>query len=186
MRRLVTRASDGSQVPLTVLIRKGHKLDGSAPLCNYGYGSYGPTVEAEFPAIAIAAVDQGCSYAIGHVLSGAERSSAWAHAVARRGERKTFSDFITCVEYLIARALHAQGPHRRLRFLVRRADDGMDAVYIMRPDLWAGTIARVPFLDVQTTLEHFEDRPLGTTSFLHWGDPRIPEDHAYMAQVFAP
>ncbi len=179
VRRLVAPAEDGAQIPITVLMRKGQKLDGSAPLYQYGYGSYGSTVDAEFSASAIAAVEQGWIYVIAHVRGGAERGSAWTRAVLKRGKKKTFTDFITCAEYLIA-----QGYTRKGRIVAHGFSAGglmMGAVYTMRPDLWAGVIARVPFLDVLTTLEHFEDRPLGTTSFVHWGDPRVPEDHAYMA-----
>ena len=57
----------------------------------------------------------------------------------------------------------------------------MGAFYTMRPDLWAGVIAQMPFLDVLTTIEHFDIHPLGMTPFPIWGDPRVPEDHAYMA-----
>jgi oligopeptidase B len=179
VRRLVAPAADGALIPITVLMRKGQKLDGSAPLYQYGYGAYAETVNAEFSAAAIAAVDHGWIYAIAHVRGGAERGSAWARAVLKHGKKTTFTDFITCAEYLIA------GGYTRPRRIVAHGFSAggllMGAVYTMRPDLWAGVIARVPFLDVLTTLEHFDERPLGTTSFVHWGDPRVPEDHAYMA-----
>jgi oligopeptidase B len=179
VRRLVAPADDGAQVPITVLMRKGQKLDGSAPLYQYGYGAYGDTVNAEFSAAAIAAVDQGWIYVLAHVRGGAERGSAWTRAAQKHGKKKSFTDFITCAEYLIA-----QGYTRKGRIVAHGFSAGglmMGAVYTMRPDLWAGVIARVPFLDVLSTLESFEERPLGTSSFVHWGDPRIPEDHAYMA-----
>ncbi|MBB3224941.1 prolyl oligopeptidase family serine peptidase [Pseudoduganella umbonata] len=179
VRRLNARADDGALVPITVLMRKGQKLDGSAPLFQYGYGSYGATVDADFSPAAIALVEQGWIYAIAHVRGGAERGTDWWRSVLKRGKRKTFTDFIACAEFLIA-----QGYTRRQRIVAHGYSAGgllMGAVYTMRPDLWAGVIAQVPFLDVLSTMEHFDIHPLGTTSFPFWGDPRIPEDHAYMA-----
>lgn len=179
VRRLVAAADDGAQIPITVLMRKGQKLDGSAPLYLYAYGSYGGTVDAEFSSAAIATVDQGWIYAIAHVRGGAERGTDWWRSVLRQGKKKTFTDFIACAEYLIARRYT-----RKQRIVAHGYSAGgllMGAIYTMRPDLWAGVIARVPFVDVLTTIEHYENHPLGTTSFPFWGDPRLPADHAYMA-----
>jgi oligopeptidase B len=179
VRRLVAKADDGALVPITVLMRKGQKLDGSAPLFLYGYGSYGATVDAEFSPAAIALVDQGWMYAIAHVRGGAERGTDWWRSVLKQGKKKTFTDFIAVAEYLIA-----QRYTRKQRIVAHGYSAGgllMGAIYTMRPDLWAGVIARVPFVDVLTTIEHYEVHPLGTTSFPFWGDPRVPEDHAYMA-----
>jgi oligopeptidase B len=179
VRRLVAPAADGAQVPVTVLMRKGQKLDGSAPLYLYAYGSYGGTVDADFSAAAVALVDQGWIYAIAHVRGGAERGTDWWRSVLKTGKKKTFTDFISCAEYLIAKRYTRKG-----RIVAHGYSAGgllMGAIYTMRPDLWAGVIARVPFVDVLTTIEHYENHPLGTTSFPFWGDPRVPEEHAYMA-----
>ena len=179
VRRLVAPGADGVLVPITVLMRKGQKLDGSAPLYLYAYGSYGGTVDAEFSSMAIAAVDQGWIYAIAHVRGGAERGTDWWRSVLKQGKKKTFTDFIDCAEYLIS-----QRYTRKQRIVAHGYSAGgllMGAIYTMRPDLWAGVIARVPFVDVLTTMEHYENHPLGTTSFPFWGDPRVPEEHAYIA-----
>jgi oligopeptidase B len=179
VRRLVAPAFDGAQVPITVLMKKGQKLDGSAPLYLYAYGSYGGTVDAEFSSSAITLVDQGWIYAIAHVRGGAERGTDWWRSVLKTGKKKTFTDFITCAEYLVKQRYTRSG-----RIVAHGYSAGgllMGAIYTMRPDLWAGVIARVPFVDVLTTIEHYENHPLGTTSFPFWGDPRVPEEHAYMA-----
>jgi oligopeptidase B len=179
VRRLVAPGEDGVRIPITVLMRKGQKLDGGAPLYLYGYGSYGGTVDAEFSSAAIAAVDQGWIYAIAHVRGGAERGTDWWRSVLKQGKKKTFTDFIACAEYLIAERYT-----RKQRIVAHGYSAGgllMGAIYTMRPDLWAGVIARVPFLDVLTTMEEYENHPLGTTSFPFWGDPHVPEEHAYMA-----
>ena len=179
VRRLVAAADDGAQIPITVLMRKGQKLDGSAPLFLYGYGSYGATVDADFSSSALAQVEQGWIYAIAHVRGGAERGSDWWRSVLKQGKKKTFTDFITCAEHLIA-----HGYTRKRRIVAHGFSAGgllMGAIYTMRPDLWAGVIARVPFLDVLTTMEHYDTHPLGTTSFPYWGDPHVPEEYAYMA-----
>lgn len=179
VRRLVAPADDGAQVPVTVLMRKGQKLDGSAPLYLYGYGSYGGTVDAEFSAAALALVEQGWIYAIAHVRGGAERGTDWWRSVLKTGKKKTFTDFITCAEFLVAKRYT-----RKARIVAHGYSAGgllMGAIYTMRPDLWAGVIARVPFVDVLTTIEHYDNHPLGMTSFPFWGDPRVPAEHAYMA-----
>jgi oligopeptidase B len=136
-------------------------------------------VDADFSSSALAQVEQGWIYAIAHVRGGAERGSDWWRSVLKQGKKKTFTDFITCAEHLIA-----HGYTRKQRIVAHGFSAGgllMGAIYTMRPDLWAGVIARVPFLDVLTTMEHYDTHPLGTTSFPYWGDPHVPEEYAYMA-----
>ncbi|MEW7848297.1 prolyl oligopeptidase family serine peptidase [Massilia aurea] len=179
VRRFSAKADDGAMVPVTVLMRKGQKLDGSAPLFLYGYGSYGVTIDAEFSSSAVALVDQGWIYATAHVRGGAERGTDWWRSVLKHGKKKTFTDFIASAEGLIAGGYTSKG-----RIVAHGYSAGgllMGAIYTMRPDLWAGVIAQMPFLDVLTTIEHFDIHPLGMTPFPIWGDPRVPEDHAYMA-----
>ncbi|MFT3762267.1 MAG: prolyl oligopeptidase family serine peptidase [Pseudoxanthomonas sp.] len=179
VRRIQARTDDGVDVPITVLMRAGQRLDGSAPLYLYGYGSYGISVQPEFDPAALALVDQGWVYAIAHVRGGAERGNRWWRSVLKHGKKKTFTDFIACAEHLIA-----QGYTRRQRIVIHGYSAGgllAGAVYAMRPDLWAGAIAQAPFVDALSTLEDFETHPLGTTALPIWGDPRVPEDLAYVA-----
>ena len=179
VKRLFARALDGEEIPLTVLMRKGAALDGRASLYLHGYGSYGYSVQAEFVPAAIALVDQGWIYAIAHVRGGAEKGTRWWRTVLKHGKKLTFTDFIASAEHLVDAGYTAKG-----RIVAHGLSAGgllMGAVYNMRPDLWGGVIAQVPFVDVLNTMDDFEDHPLGTSAIPVWGDPRVPEDYAYCA-----
>ncbi|MFT3763807.1 MAG: prolyl oligopeptidase family serine peptidase [Pseudoxanthomonas sp.] len=183
VRRLSARAADGEDVPLTVLMRRGAAQDGRAPLLLYGYGSYGASVEAKFEPSALALVERGWVYAIAHVRGGAEKGTHWWRSVLKQGKPTTFTDFIACAEHLVA-----QGYTAKRRMVARGMSAGgllVGAVYAMRPDLWAGAIAQVPFVDVLNTMERFDEHPLGTSALPIWGDPRVPEEYASM-QAWSP
>lgn len=177
--RITARASDGALIPITLLRSRASKRDSSSPLFLYGYGSYGASVHADFRPPALALVDEGWIYAIAHVRGGAERGTEWWRSVLRKGKKTTFTDFITCAEHLIAERYTASG-----RIVAHGYSAGgllMGAAYTMRPDLWAGVIAQVPFVDPLNTMDYFESHPLGTTALPIWGDPRIPDEYAYIA-----
>ena len=179
VRRIHARADDGSDVPVTVLMRKGAPLDGSSPLLLYGYGSYGASVEALFQPANIALVDRGWIHAIAHVRGGAEKGTDWWRSVLTRSKQTTFTDFIACAEHLVA---HGYSAKRRI--VARGMSAGgllVGAVYAMRPELWGGVVAEVPFVDPLNTMEQFDTHPLGAGALPIWGDPRVPEDHAAMA-----
>lgn len=174
--------ADGVRVPITLLRRKG-RHDPRAPLLLYGYGSYGFSAKAEFDASAIALVDQGWSYAIAHVRGGSEKGTLWWRSVLTTGKKKTFSDFIACAEYLIERRYTA-----KKRIVAHGFSAGgllMGAVFWMRPDLWAGLIARAPFVDPLNDMDGFESHPLGRSALPIWGDPRLPAEYEYM-RSYAP
>ena len=179
VRRLFARTEDGEDVPITVLMRKGMPLNGHAPLLLYGYGSYGSTVETLFSPGRIALVDVGWVYAIAHMRGGPEKGTNWWRSVLKHGKKKTFTDFIACAEHLIAHRYTE--PRRIVAHGLSAGGLLMGAVFTMRPDLWAGVIAQVPFVDVLNTMDDFETHPLGTTALPIWGDPRVPEDYAYCA-----
>lgn len=177
--RIVATATDGARIPITLLSAKGVARDGKAPLFLYGYGSYGATVDTVFRPAALAMVDQGWVWAIAHVRGGAERGNDWWRSVLRKGKRKTFTDFIACAEHLVAQRYTAKG-----RIVAHGYSAGgllMGAAYTMRPDLWAGVIAQVPFVDPLNSMDQYETHPLGTTALPIWGDPRIPDEYAYIA-----
>lgn len=179
VRRFDVHTDDGADVPVTVLMRAGQALDGSAPLYLHGYGSHGFPAEAKFEPAALALVEQGWVYAIAHVRGGAERGTRWWRQVLRTGKKKTFADFIACAE-----ALAADGYTARGRIVAHGLSAGgllMGAVYTMRPELWAGVIAPIAFVDALTSLEYYEEHPLGASTFPIWGDPRIPAEHDYVA-----
>jgi oligopeptidase B len=176
--RLSAPSSDDVMVPITVLMKKGTKLDGSAPLLMYGYGSYGDSVTASFSAPALALVDQGWIHVLAHVRGGAEKGTRWWRSVLKRGKKKTFVDFIACAEHLIQKRYTRPG-----QIAIHGLSAGgllIGAVYNMRPDLWGAAIAQVPFVDLLNTMED-ENHPLWFTALPIWGDPRIKADWEYMA-----
>ncbi|MBB6063513.1 prolyl oligopeptidase family serine peptidase [Pseudoxanthomonas broegbernensis] len=179
VRRFDVRADDGAQVPVTVVMRAGQALDGNAPLLLRGYGAYGHSAEAAFEPPVLALVDQGWVHAVAHVRGGAERGSRWWDAVRRTGKKKTFTDFIACAEHLADAGYTARG--RIVGFGLSAGGTLVGAAYTMRPELWAGMIAPVAFVDVLTSLEYYEDHPIGARGIPVWGDPADPAEHAYVA-----
>ena len=182
VQRLSAPTTDGVEVPITVLMRKDAKLDGSAPLFMYGYGSYGDFVTAGFSAPALALVERGWIHVLAHVRGGAEKGTRWWRSVLKHGKEKTFKDFIACAEHLIAKRYTRKG-----RIVIHGLSAGglmIGAVYNMRPDLWGGAVAQVPFVDLLNTMEDLS-HPLWFTALPIWGDPRIKADWEYMAS-YAP
>lgn len=176
--RLFARAKDGEIIPITVLMHKNTKRDGSAPLFQYGYGSYGASVEAVFSAPAISLVDRGWIHVLAHVRGGAEKGTRWWRSVLKTGKKKTFTDFIACAEHLIAKNYTRKG-----RIIAHSYSAGglmIGAALNMRPDLWGGAIAQVPFVDLLNTMED-TSHPLWYTALPIWGDPRKAKELAYMA-----
>lgn len=177
--RIEAVSPDGARVPITLLRAKGARRDGKAPLYLYGYGSYGATVPADFQPSAIALVDQGWTFAIAHIRGGAERGSDWWRSVLKTGKKKSFEDFTACAEHLIAERYTAKG-----RIVAQGFSAGglvMGAIAVQRPDLWAGVIGRMPFVDPLNELDMFESHPLGKTALPIWGDPRIRSEYDYIA-----
>lgn len=168
VRRLFARTADHQQVPITLLYRKGLALDGSAPMYVAGYGAFGIAFPADFNREVLSLVDRGFVYAIAHVRGGDEKGRRW-HADARGNNKpKTFSDFIAVVEHLIKLRYTSRGR------IVARGDSAgglmMGAVANMRPDLFAGIVARVPFVDVLNTLSD-DTLPQSESNVPEWGNP---------------
>ncbi|MFC7333032.1 S9 family peptidase [Rhodocista pekingensis] len=181
VRRLDAPAADGALVPVTVLMRKGTRLDGRSPLLLYGYGAYGISSEAEFSVPALALVEQGWIYAIAHVRGGSERGQGWLLDGRRFKKRNSFTDFIAVAETLIA-----QGYTARKRIVAYGLSAGgllMGGVLNLRPDLWGGAIAQVPFVDMLNTMSD-ADHPLVPAFRPDWGDPLAdPEAYDYIASI---
>ena len=178
-RRLFATAPDGAQVPITTLMRADTPLDGSAPLMLYGYGSYGMAMDASFSIRSLSLVDRGWIWATAHVRGGSEKG--WGWFLDGRGFHKvnTFTDFIACAEHL---ADHGYG--RRGRMIAYGGSAGgmlVGAVANMRPDLWAGIIAAVPFVDVLGTMSDIT-LPLTPPEWPEWGNPlEDPAAYDYIA-----
>jgi oligopeptidase B len=168
VRRLFVTTSDNESVPITLLYRKETARDGSAPLFLEGYGAYAFAFPVGFDTNILSLVDRGFVYAIAHVRGGIEKGERWRNAGRRENKPNTFSDFIAVAEYLIRERYTARGR------IVARGDSAggllMGAVANMRPDLFAGIVARVPFVDALNTMLD-ETLPLTATDFPEWGDP---------------
>ena len=179
-RRLWAQAPDGALVPITLLMKRGTPLDGSAPLLLYGYGAYGHALDADFSIRRLSLVDRGWVYAIAHVRGGAEKGRAWFFDGRKDKKPNSFIDFIACAETLIA-----AGYTRAGRIVAEGRSAGgllMGAIANLRPDLWAGVIAGVPFVDVLNTMSD-ASLPLTPPEWPEWGDPL--NDEAAYDQILA-
>jgi oligopeptidase B len=171
-------ASDGTQVPISVVYRKGTALDGTAPVLVYGYGSYGISMEPGFTANRVSLLDRGWIYAVAHIRGGQEMGRAWYEDGKLMNKRNTFTDFIAATEHLVA---HNYGARDRV-FAMGGSAGGllMGAVVNLRPELYRGVVAFVPFVDVVTTMLD-ESIPLTTNEYDEWGNPTAdPAAYAYM------
>ena len=167
VRRLFAPTAE-EQVPITVLHRKGLPIDGSAPLFLAAYGAYGDLFEANFDSNLFSLVDRGFVYAIAHVRGGIEKGKRWHDAGRRENKVNTFTDFIAVAEYLTKAGYGA--PRRIVALGDSAGGTLMGAVANMRPDLFAGIVARVPFVDVLNTLLD-PDLPMTAGELPEFGDP---------------
>lgn len=175
--RLWATAHDGTKVPISIVYKKGFKRDGSQPLLLYGYGSYGNSMNPSFSSARLSLLDRGFAFAIAHIRGGEEMGRQWYEDGKMFHKKNTFTDFIDCAEFLI------KNKYTNSKHLY--ADGGsaggllMGAVMNMRPDLWHGVIAAVPFVDVVTTMLD-ESIPLTTGEFDEWGNPKNKDSYFYM------
>ena len=166
--RLMATAPDGESIPISLVGRVGTTRDGTTPLLLYGYGAYGLSMDATFNSARLSLLDRGFVYAIAHVRGGQELGRRWYDDGRLGRKRNTFSDFIACAEHLVAERLTR--PDRLFAMGGSAGGMLMGAVFNMRPDLFAGVVAQVPFVDVVTTM--LDDTiPLTTGEYDEWGNP---------------
>ena len=148
--RLTATAPDGESIPISLVSRVGTACDGTNPLLLYGYGAYGISMDATFSSARLSLLDRGFVFAIAHVRGGQELGRRWYDDGRLGNKPNTFSDFIACADHLVAERFTS--PDRL--FAVGGSAGGMlvGAVLNMRPDLFAGAVAVVPFIDVVTTM----------------------------------
>ena len=175
--RLWAPARDGVQVPISLVYRNGVALDGSNPLLLYAYGSYGSSMESWFKPAVVSLLDRGFVYAIAHVRGGQELGRPWYEDGKLLHKKNTFTDFIDCGQYLVEEGYTA--PERLFAMGGSAGGLLMGAVSNMAPELFAGIIANVPWVDVVTTMLD-DDVPLTTAEFDEWGDPKQLEYYDYM------
>lgn len=167
-RRLHAKAADGAEVPISIVHRSTTPIDGTAPVFMMAYGAYGDSMDAEFDAVRLSLVDRGFVFAIAHVRGGEDKGKAWHAAGKHTHKRNTFTDFITCAEYLIA-----AGYTRRGRIVAQGESAGgmlMGAIANMAPDLFLAIVADVPFVDVLNTMLD-GSLPMTPSEWPEWGNP---------------
>jgi oligopeptidase B len=178
--RVWATARDGVKVPISVMMRKGTKLDGSAPMLLYAYGSYGISMTPNFSTNRLSLVDRGMIYAIAHIRGGAELGEKWRLEGRMFKKMNTFHDFIDSAKWLIANKYTSSG-----RLVIQGGSAGgllMGAVSNMSPDTFHAVIAQVPFVDVLNTMID-DTLPLTTEEWIEWGNPRDDKKAwDYMAQ----
>ena len=177
VQRLWVTASDGAQIPVSLLYKKGMLLDGSNPMLLEAYGAYGFDVDTRFSASLLSLVDRGFVYAIAHVRGGGEMGEAWAEAGKLMNKKNTFTDFIACAEELIQKKYTSP---KRLAITGESAGGMlMGAVVNMRPDLFQVVVALVPFVDVLSDMLD-PNLPLTVQEYGDWGNPEEKEAYDYI------
>ena len=175
--RVWATARDGTRVPVSLLYRRGVKRDGTAPLFQYAYGSYGISSDPGFSAGNLAMVDRGVVYAIAHIRGGQEMGRDWYDQGHLLGKKNSFNDFIDATRYLVAQKFAAPG-----RVAAMGGSAGgllMGGVANMAPKDYAVLVAQVPFVDVVTTMLD-ASIPLTTNEYDEWGNPADKRYYDYM------
>ncbi len=173
--RLWTTASDGTKIPLSLVYKKGSQKP--APLLLYGYASYGASVDPMFNANRLALLDNGVTYGVAHPRGGSDFGRHWYDEGKLLNKKNTFTDFIACAEYLIN-----QGFTTADKLAVMGVSAGgllMGAITTMRPELFKAVVAKVPFVDVVTTMLD-NSLPLVALEYDEWGNPNQEEFYHYM------
>ncbi len=175
--RVWATATDGAQIPISLVYQKGCAKDGNNPLVLYGYGSYGACMDATFSSPRLSLLDRGFVFAIAHIRGGEELGRHWYEDGKLLQKRNTFTDFITCAEHVIE---HGYTNPEKI-FAMGGSAGGLliGAVVNMRPDLFKGAVAQVPFVDVITTMLD-PNIPLTTGEYDEWGDPNDKKAYEYI------
>jgi len=175
--RLFATARDGVKVPVSIVYKKGFKKDGSQPLLQYAYGSYGYSTDPYFSAARLSLMNRGFAFAIAHIRGGQEMGRQWYEDGKLLKKMNTFNDFIDVSEFLIKEKWTSKD-----KLFANGGSAGgllMGAITNMRPDLYKGILAGVPFVDVVTTMLD-ETIPLTTGEWEEWGNPKDKVYYDYM------
>lgn len=176
-KRVWATADDGTKVPVSLLMRSDFEANGTAPLYQYAYGSYGSSSDPYFRSPILSLVNRGFVYAIAHVRGGQEMGRQWYEQGKLLNKKNTFTDFIDVTEYLVNEGY----AHPDKVFAMGGSAGGLliGAVANMAPELYRGMVAHVPFVDVVTTMLD-ESIPLTTNEFDEWGNPKQEKYYDYM------
>lgn len=175
--RLMVRARDGVKVPVSIVYKKGFEKNGKQPLLLYAYGSYGHSMDPYFSSARLSLLERGFAFAIAHIRGGEEMGRQWYDNGKMLKKKNTFYDFIDCAEFLIAE----QFTNPEKLFAMGGSAGGllMGVIYNMRPDLFKGVLAAVPFVDVVTTMLD-SSIPLTTFEYDEWGNPNHKAYYDYI------
>jgi oligopeptidase B len=175
--RVFVKARDGKEIPMTIVYKKGFKKDGTGPLLQYAYGSYGLSMDPTFSAARLSLLNRGFAYALCSIRGGQELGRQWFENGRMLHKKNSFTDFIDCSLYLV------KGKYTSTSKLFAQGGSAggllMGAVVNMRPDLYKGVIAAVPFVDVVTTMSD-ASIPLTTGEYDQWGNPAEKKYYDYM------
>jgi len=175
--RLYATSLDGTQIPISIVYKKGLKRDGDNPTLIYGYGAYGAAIDATFDANRISLLDRGFIFAIGHIRGGSDMGREWYESGRMLNKKNSFADFIACAEYLVREGFTSA---QKLAILGVSAGGLLVGTCVtMRPDLFKAAICKVPFLDVVTTMSD-PGIPLTALEYDQWGNPMEKEHYEYM------
>ncbi|MBW2960665.1 S9 family peptidase [Mesonia aestuariivivens] len=175
--RIWATAEDGTQVPISLVYKKGIQRDGSNPVLQYAYGSYGHTTDPSFSTSRLSLLDRGFIFAIAHIRGGEYLGRNWYESGKMLSKRNTFTDFIDCSKYLIEQKFTS--PKHLYAMGGSAGGMLMGGILNMAPQLYNGVIAAVPFVDVVTTM--LDDTiPLTTGEYDEWGNPNEKEYYEYM------
>jgi oligopeptidase B len=182
-RRIMAKATDGELVPISLLYHKDTALDGTSPVWLYGYGSYGISIPAAFNTNILSLADRGFIYAIAHIRGGKDKGYGWYKAGKMMTKKNTFEDFITAGRHLVAEGFTTQG-----NIVAQGGSAGgmlMGAVANMAPELFAGLIAEVPFVDVLNTMLD-DTLPLTPPEWNEWGNPIASKEAFEYMRAYSP
>lgn len=175
--RLWVTARDGTQVPVSLVYRNGYKKDGKGALLQYGYGSYGASMDPGFSGTVVSLLDRGMVYAIAHIRGGQEMGRDWYENGKLLHKKNTFSDFIDVTDALVKEGYAA--PDRVAAMGGSAGGLLMGAIANLAPDKYRALVSQVPFVDVVTTMLD-PSIPLTTNEYDEWGNPEKKEFYDYI------
>ncbi len=175
--RLWATARDGAKIPVSIVYRKGFEKTGKAALLQYGYGSYGMSMDPGFSVTTVSLLDRGMAYAIAHIRGGQELGRKWYEDGKLLNKQNTFTDFIDVTDFLVKEGYAA--PDRVAAYGGSAGGLLMGAIANMAPQKYRVILSLVPFVDVVTTMLD-PSIPLTTNEYDEWGNPEQPEYYQYM------
>ncbi|GAA4277357.1 oligopeptidase B [Aquimarina mytili] len=175
--RVWATAQDGTKIPVSMVYKKGIEKNGKNPLLQYGYGSYGSTIDPYFSTVRLSLLDRGFIFAIAHVRGSEYLGRSWYEDGKLLKKKNTFTDFIDCSKFLIEQG-YTSSDHL---YAMGGSAGGllMGAIVNMAPELYNGVVAAVPFVDVVTTMLD-DSIPLTTGEYDEWGNPNEEKYYQYM------